>query len=43
MLAKAPRWNSRREEGMGRIKGSEEGAGREKRKQAAFWHEVKVV
>ena len=28
---------------MGRIKGSGEGAGREKRKQAAFWHEVKVV
>ena len=31
--AKTPWWNSRREEEMGRIKGSGEGAGREKRKR----------
>ena len=53
LIAKAPCWNSRREEEMGRVKGRGEGAGRKKRKQlkknyisctsAMYAHQVKCT
>ena len=37
LIAKAPYWNSRREKEIRRVKGSGEGAGREKRKRGIFF------